>query len=57
MCVKHPPENLNPGPYPPHFTSIYIYGVTIKPRVRGCNTREYIKQAHITPFFLVLITN
>ena len=57
MCVKLPSENLNPGPYPPHPTSIYIYEVTTKSRVRGGNTREYIKQAYITSFFLVLITN
>ena len=39
MCVKLPLGNLNPGPYPPHPTSIYTYGVTIVPRMCGGNTR------------------
>ena len=35
MCVKLPSRDLNPDPYPPHPTSIYTYGVTTAPRVRG----------------------
>ena len=35
MCVKLPPENLNPNSYPPHPTSIYTCGVTIALRVCG----------------------
>ena len=35
MCVKLHPEDLNPGPYHPHPTSIYTCGVTTTPRVRG----------------------
>ena len=30
--MKLPPENLNPGLYPPHLTSIYTCGVTIAPK-------------------------
>ena len=37
MCVKLPPENLNPSPYPLHLTSTYICGVTIALRVSGYN--------------------
>jgi len=32
MCVKLPPGDLNPGPYP---TSIYTGGVTTTPKVCG----------------------
>ena len=35
MCVKLPPGDLNPDPYPPHPTSAYIYGATIAPRMCG----------------------
>ena len=35
MCVKLPPKNLNPVPYPPHSTSTYTCGVTIAQRVCG----------------------
>ena len=35
MCVKLPHGDFNPGPYPPHPTSTYTYGVTIAPRVCG----------------------
>ena len=38
MCVKLPHGDLNPGPCPPHPTSIYTYGVTTVPRVRGGKT-------------------
>ena len=31
MCVKLPPEDLNPDPCPQHLTSIYTYGVNIAP--------------------------
>ena len=36
MCVKLPPGDLNPYPYPSHPTSTYTCGVTIAPRVQGC---------------------
>ena len=42
--MKLPPENLNPGPYPPHLTSIYIYGVTTAPRVRGSINSLYRRE-------------
>ena len=29
MCVKLPPENLNPIPYPPYLISTYICEVTL----------------------------
>ena len=35
MCVKFPPRDLNPGPYPPHLTNTYTYGVTTAPKVCG----------------------
>ena len=35
MCVKFPPGDLKPGPYPPQPTSAYTCGVTTAPRVRG----------------------
>ena len=35
MCVKLPPRDLNPGPCPPHPTSIYTYRMTTTPRVCG----------------------
>ena len=35
MCVKFPPEDLNPDPYPPHLTSIYTCKVTTAPMVCG----------------------
>ena len=35
MCVKLSLRDLNPGPCPPHRTSIYICGVTTAPRVRS----------------------
>ena len=34
MCVKFPPGDLNPGPCPPHSTSIYTCGMTTTPMVR-----------------------
>ena len=34
MCVKFPIGDLNPDPYPPHPTNVYICGVTTAPRVR-----------------------
>ena len=42
--MKLPPENLNPGPYPPHLTSIYIYGMTTAPRVRGSINSLYRRE-------------
>ena len=33
--MKFPSKNLNPGPYPPHPTSTYTYGIIIAPRVCG----------------------
>ena len=33
MCVKLPPRDLNPDPYPPHLTSVYTCEVTTTPRV------------------------
>ena len=38
MCVKLLNKDLNSGPYPPHPTSIYTYGVTTTPMVRGGTT-------------------
>ena len=35
MYVKFPPRDLNPSPYPSHFTSTYTCGVTIALRVYG----------------------
>ena len=35
MCVKLPPRDLNPGPYPAHPTGIYTCEVTTTPRIRG----------------------
>ena len=35
MCVKLPPGDLNPNPYPPHPTNIYTYGVITAQRVRS----------------------
>ena len=35
MCMKLPPEDLNPDPCPPHSTSIYTCRMTIAPRMRG----------------------
>ena len=35
MCVKLSPGDLNPLPYPPYPTNIYIYGVIIVLRVCG----------------------
>ena len=37
MCVKLPPRDLNPDPYPLHPTSTYTCGVTTAPRVYGGN--------------------
>jgi len=47
MCIKLPPGDLNPGPYPPHPTSIYTCGVTTASRVHGGKARE-AKLAKIT---------
>ena len=33
MCVKLPSGDLNPNPYPPHPTGIYICEVITTPRV------------------------
>ena len=38
MCVKLPLRDLNPGPYPPHSTSIYTCRVTTTPMV--CSGRK-----------------
>ena len=35
MCVKFLSGDLNLGPYPPHPTNTYTYGVAIAPRVCG----------------------
>ena len=35
MCVKLPPENLNPGPYPLHLTNTYTCRVITALRVCG----------------------
>ena len=35
MCVKLIFRDLNPDFYPLHCISIYTYGVTIVPKVRG----------------------
>ena len=43
MCVKFPPGDLNPGPYPPHPTSTYTYGVTIAQRMCGGGYRILFK--------------
>ena len=33
ICVKLPPGDLNPNPYPLHPTSTYTYRLIITPRV------------------------
>ena len=38
MCVKLSPGDLNPGPYPLHFTNIYTCRVTTTLRVRSGNS-------------------
>ena len=35
MCVKLPPENLNPGFYPPHLANTYTCGIITTLRMRG----------------------
>ena len=35
MCVKLPPGELNPDPYPPHLTSIYTYKMITVPKMCG----------------------
>ena len=50
MCMKLPPENLNPGPYPQHTTNIYICGVTTELRVRG-DFIHYLKWEHSSNFY------
>ena len=35
MCVKLSPRDLNPDPYPLHFTNIYTYKVTTISKVCG----------------------
>ena len=35
MCVKLRPGDLNPDPYLPHPTNIYICGITTIPKVHG----------------------
>ena len=35
MCVKFPSKDLNPDPFLPHPTNIYIYKVTIVPKLRN----------------------
>ena len=39
ICVKLPLRDLNPGPCPPHPTSIYTCGVTTAPRLHGGKPR------------------
>ena len=51
MCVKFPPGDLNPSPYPPHPTSTYICGVITAPRVRGGITTTNL--FYFILFFLV----
>ena len=41
ICVKFPPRDLNPTPYPSHHISTYTCGVTIAPMVYG-GVFEYI---------------
>ena len=54
MCVKLPPRDFNPGYCTPHFTSTYICGVTIAPRVCGDKSTEItITKHYISPFFSV----
>ena len=45
MRVKFLLEDLNPGPYSLHFTSIYTYGVTIAPRV--CDGKFSFLNIHV----------
>ena len=35
MCVKFPSRNLNSDPFLPHPTNIYIYKVTIVPKLHN----------------------
>ena len=46
MCVKLPPGDLNLGPYSPHPTCIYTYGVTTEPRVRSHSNDFSIQLRH-----------
>ena len=41
MCVKLPPRDLNPDPYPSHSTSTYTCEVIIAPRVCNGKTKQY----------------
>ena len=53
MCAKFPPEDLNPGSYPPYPTNTYICEVLITLRV--CGGEKVIKILIVFfffPFFL-----
>ena len=43
MCVKLPPGDLNPDPYPPHSTNIYTCRVTIAPKMYDNEEMMFIK--------------
>jgi len=60
MCVKLPPKDLNPGPYPPLSISTYTYGVTIAPRVCGSHffiSKQIVYLSLVLNFFLKLNSN
>ena len=42
--MKFPPEDLNPGPYPPYLTSIYTCEVTTAPKVCGDIERNVLRE-------------
>ena len=42
MCVKLPPRDLNPNPYPLHSTNIYTFGVTIASKMCGGKNDKYL---------------
>ena len=42
MCVKLLPRDLNPGPFPPHLTSTYTYGIIIVPKVCSGESSEIL---------------
>ena len=50
MCVKFPPGDLNPSPYPSHLTSTYTYKVTIALKVCG-GIPLYFENEQISQFY------
>ena len=44
MCVKFPPGDLNPDPYPPHPTNIYTCEMTTALRICGGIERNVLRR-------------